>query len=110
MNTKHTPGPWRISNGNFANLIEGYSGRHHGEWDDGFRAVASAQHCEPTGNYVNERENAEANARLIAAAPELLEACSLLLEALRSSNVSNGLIRSAEDAARAAIAKARGGA
>lgn len=46
--------------------------------------------------------------RLIAAAPELLEACSFFLEAMRSSGVSNGMIRRAEERARAAIAKAKG--
>jgi len=70
---KYTPGPWRISQGNIGNTIEAQSGKKSHEFDDGFRVVAMAQSCEPTGRYVKEKEkeNAEANINLIAAAPEL---------------------------------------
>jgi hypothetical protein len=75
MNTKHTPGPWEIS------LI--------GEGDeltvDGIEsnAVAHAPHrliCEMGHDIDMGQDYAEviANARLIAAAPELLEACKVV--------------------------------
>jgi hypothetical protein len=96
MNTKHTPGEWKVSSQTPCRV------------DTANGSITVSWTCNFDGG--KREQEAEANASLIAAAPELLEACSLLLEALRSSNVSNGLIRSAEDAARAAIAKARGGA
>lgn len=75
MTTKHTPGPWRLqTKGNMGNVIEAYGGKHNFEGDDGFRAVAMFQCCEPTGLHHAEEENKLANARLIAAAPDLLAA------------------------------------
>jgi hypothetical protein len=50
--SEHTPGPWHV-------------GQYNGVYDERDRSVLS---LEP-------KEEAEANARLIAAAPELLEAC-----------------------------------
>ena len=52
----------------------------------------------------DEAEEARANARLIASAPELLEALSRLLSAVEADDIGPGHI---EDA-RAAIARARG--
>ena len=59
MNTQHTPGPWRIGIQNYHAIITGPHGL----------PVARTQACHD--------ENWEANARLIAAAPELLEALEL---------------------------------
>lgn len=57
--TKHTPGPWRITDGgNVCNCVG------HTLHDEGHVCIAFAQPV-PEG---------EANARLIAAAPELLAA------------------------------------
>ncbi len=57
------------------------------------------------------RETVEANARLLAAAPDLLEACQGLLHALAAMNASDHPeLKSDINAARAAIAKAKGGA
>jgi hypothetical protein len=61
---KHTPGPWKVLKQNENLFIT----------EDIF-IVASAW----TGVYKNETtDDAEANAHLIAAAPELLEACKAL--------------------------------
>lgn len=56
--TKHTPGPWKID-GNQVKWID------HGKW----HCVASVN------NKLLTQGGNEANARLIAASPELLEAC-----------------------------------
>ena len=69
MNTKHTPGPWRQSTAN-PNAVN----------KDGEKCaigIATA-HGTDDSNYAAffpSTDEARANARLIAAAPELLEAC-----------------------------------
>ena len=84
MSEKHTPGPWRIrTTGNIGNCIEGQSGKKLFAGDDGFRSIATFQHCEQTGLYVNEQQNALANARLIARAPDLLADNARLRAALK---------------------------
>ena len=82
MSAKHTPGPWRV-------------GREGGV---GFFIV-------PVGALVHDGyERCAADACLIAAAPELLEALELVL-----AQDDGDLTVGARTAARAAIAKARGG-
>ncbi|NHZ94623.1 hypothetical protein [Massilia sp. CCM 8734] len=93
----HTPGPWIVcvQDGDdmahtvFAECQLGKGRIDAVEWDD---AVARAGL-----NW----ENFEANARLIAAAPELLEALAALID-------SKGMLPSAWRTAEAAIAKATG--
>lgn len=93
MNTKHTPGPWHtgkpeLSNGYvWINPPDGCCGE-----------IATAWHID--------QGSAEANARLIAAAPDLLETLIGLLDAVQSSVCKNS--GPAQDAARVAIAKATG--
>lgn len=88
MNTQHTPGPWvAVARTNAYIDIEapeqqGYSAKK----------VASTS-----------LTNHEANARLIAAAPELLKAIEGLLNALPSATTHPAI-----KAARAAISKATG--
>lgn len=113
MNVKHTPGPWMVPH--FANddvgcgcasvLAEQYMG-----------AVAEVfiKVDLPLGEGGNDcppLEEAKANARLIAAAPELLAALVALDEAFCSNNDTRQerhQSRLALIAARAAIAKATG--
>lgn len=95
MGTKHTPGPWEVG------PVDDTVVTHVGA--DGVRLVVA----EIDGDY-NQPETwpiMEANARLIAAAPELLEALDRIQNWPR---VFDGL--RAEDVAfaRAAIAKATG--
>lgn len=87
MNTKHTPGPWMIfQSGNI-----------------GSAEVRTPVHLViASGNVKGENiETAMANARLIAAAPELLEALDNLV------NTPEVRIEDMQQA-RAALAKARG--
>lgn len=82
MTDQHTPGPWRFeeSTKTVRTVLQNYWLVRLDSWDAG-------------------EVNHEANARLIAAAPDLLEALELALVA------TDGVW---EDKARAAIAKARG--
>lgn len=103
MKTKHTPGPWQV-NGSWLNIETG--NRHtavESVLPGGFGMVASLEHSFT-------RESEEANARLIAAAPELLEALKELVndgECYCADNVaSKETCRHCK--ARAAIAKAQG--
>ena len=87
----HTPGPWIVA--------------EPGEVDEHYAVLDGFGHTASVYGYPEEAAAAAANARLIAAAPELLEACELLLIYLGDWN-------DMEDetcaAARRAIAKARG--
>jgi hypothetical protein len=95
MNTKHTPGPWEAT----GNVVH-----------RGIQTVALV--------YSTPREQCEADARLIAAAPDLLAALKELLAAERFSNrppetvmeaeLKLDRIRAAGIQAQAAIAKATG--
>ena len=89
--SEHTPGPWSIA------------GRGYTIFGPDDAVVISSFDAETE----EEEERYLANARLIAAAPDLLAA---LEEAVRSSEVSRmgGMSWDEMDRARAAIAKARG--
>jgi len=102
--SKHTPGPWR------AQPREGFEG----EWEVvstceiEWLIAAAAPHIDGDPD--------EANARLIAAAPELLEALVGLMRVMPVLPADAKTIRGIEQqydaahrAARAAIAKAKGG-
>ena len=67
--TKHTQGPWGISN----NATEN---REPTEWLIGCGGVGGGK---VVATITNAHEEASANAHLIAAAPELLEACEWLM-------------------------------
>lgn len=90
---KHTPGPWYVSSSNFNHIIVSEA--------DGTTVGWTTNYPPP------ENARGEANAHLIAAAPDLLEA----LEALADDHEfgATGTIRQDHlRAARLAIAKARG--
>lgn len=105
MNSKHTPGPWSVKND--------YDERHivianiDGEsFPDGTTSYTYDFVCDTYGGDYESKSRAvaNANARLIAAAPELLDALRNLV-AVQPNLMAN----SAEIAdARAAIAKAGG--
>lgn len=86
MKTKHTPGPWRMED-NWDNYPgERKPGRYNiRSQDDGWN-VARVWEAEETGPF--SKEQVEANARLIAAAPELLEACEWALSELAEPETS----------------------
>lgn len=118
----HTPGPWTISKANSGRLVVG--NRSDGkDW----ASVASLRNLAVDGTETTERDTfgklrikkhaqatVEANARLIAAAPDLLAALKLSLLALErhikfasSPDGKNYLHTREIEAARAAIAKAQ---
>ena len=99
----HTPGRWRLDGeefNSFGNLIRIYVAH-----EDGGRICECFANC-----LVKTDEALRANARLIAAAPELLEALRELqrLAGGPVGGVTQEMKRAAMDAARAAIAKAVG--
>lgn len=97
----HTPGPWETSS------------NANGQWDiceqhGGDRiALVDLQDAQKDGGRSHITE--ESNARLIAAAPELLAALQLLTVAVHDAGKEGATpIADAETEARAAIAKAGG--
>jgi len=102
--SKHTAGPWFIgvsSDDDQIHCIDAF---------DISRGRGNLEVCKVWGtvNDTEESDQSKANARLIAAAPELLEALEVVLNAGRGT--SRRIILDAEDEAlaRAAIARARG--
>jgi hypothetical protein len=89
-NQNHTPGPWHIDHDD----RPGMKWNHHICGSNG-RAVCLITHS----------ETADANARLIAAAPELLEALQAIVDQEQSGDEETHMHDMA-DIARAAIAKA----
>ena len=88
METQHTPGPWIISSNE---ITTGKDGLRSG------RIYLDAKGSRPWGKFIavsrhhiNESdEETEANARLIAAAPELLNALSVLPENTAFAHVTD---------------------
>ena len=94
--SKHTPGPWRAVHHGYNLAIRA------GDIIDPLAYFPNAESFDPAAT--------EANARLIAAAPELLAAlrlCVLKFSQLLDTGMTLGMAR-ALDEARAAIAKAEG--
>ena len=98
MTVKHTPAPWRVSRADRDGA--------------GVHAVACIAWCGVSSNYGQTPETTQhidadecaANARLIAAAPELLAAC----EAVAATTWSRNTATLIGEQVRAAIEKARG--
>lgn len=91
-----TPGPWSVGPGNVVKSVTDLpGGGRQTRW------VAQVVHCTP----VVEGEQ-EANARLIAAAPDMLAALKKLISAYDLAVVRSDVIGFAHEAAVAAIAKA----
>jgi hypothetical protein len=98
--SKHTPGPWGFDPDNWGQSFKAGWGILALD-EDGCALRPAYIHVERNG--YDHHEEAEANARLIAAAPELLEA----LKAKLAARVHNERVK-ADEMARAAIAKATG--
>ena len=95
--TKHTPGPWTAFIEESVNVIAIMAG---GEIGRGGREIVGWTGFD--GNSIESVAENAANARLIAAAPDLLEACEAALHAFEDNWAINW-----EDLS-VAIAKARG--
>lgn len=94
MSARHTSGPWFVTETAPDRDID-YSGETFVRWH------ANGMPLVTLGNYAPDERRA--NARLIAAAPDLLEALEELLNALPSATTHPAI-----KAARAAIARATG--
>ena len=99
---KHTPGPWTAEERDERILI----------WSDGSHDYLAALSLDADGAdeevadaYADERQ---ANARLIAAAPDLLAACEAALRVCNLSGTGERDRRAAIAKLEAAVAKARG--
>ena len=114
MTTKHTPGPWIGAGPSFGDPLPRYTTEIITESEDENGEVRSI--CElPVAHHDDENE---ANARLIAAAPELLSALAGMLAIVNDSQSVAGYHLNGElepwdgfpeiERARAAIAKATG--
>jgi len=92
--TKHTPGPWAVAD--VGEVVVCATGRTL---------------CDVYSSFGTGEEQADADARLIAAAPDLLAALEAFVEAEHAASIgwrAFGMYVDAVDAAKAAIAKARG--
>lgn len=102
MSTPYTPGPWKTEYRKGADAM--YRAEIFSEQHGGIATCAwTPKHC---GNGVTETYR-EANARLIAAAPELLEAL-IAITTVRCDGMDPTPINEAYEKADAAIAKATG--
>jgi len=105
MKAKHTPGPWRhvphFQNGEHcATYYIGTPSSVGPESISRCTAVAS------NSSFPLTAEETEANARLIAASPDLLRACKAIAELEGCPSMGGVMLEAARDSALAAIAKA----
>lgn len=114
--SKHTPGPWNFERTKtdieYAKITgkellphEGYFRDNDGGWFVAGVAKVFYKGTDKKG-YGKPDDEGQANARLIAAAPELLAALEFCADALNTE--AGGLYKAHIEQARAAIAKARG--
>jgi hypothetical protein len=109
---KHTPGPW------YTETFKGTPGSGHGRglFDAVHSSALATIHARASCYYGATHEDtnddiADANARLIASAPELLQALERILEQTEQAtgeyHVATAIIAAAKDEAREAIRKAK---
>jgi hypothetical protein len=98
MTTKHTPGPWRVDDEEIiADVPCGSHSTTHivcfGHDYDDVGGICARVHETVEGNFDEAAYNAEceANARLIAAAPELLEALKWILDYTESDGYADAI-------------------
>jgi hypothetical protein len=96
METKHTPGPWEAWDGS----LDGFDG----EWDVAGPDQCSIASMSSTTKDAKYPRNKEANAKLIAAAPDLLYACERAVYMVDACPFEGSL--TVAEQMRAAIAKA----
>lgn len=79
---KHTPGPWSVIFNDHGNSVESVRTKDHTNNDmmGDYKGCIIASFNNAHGNRKHAFDEARANALLIAAAPELLEACKFSLE------------------------------
>jgi len=89
--SKPTPRPWTVESGGFVGGPVGFG-----------------RVCQLWNKYEEDFQNAEANAHIIAAAPDLLEACKNMLAELQSDSIEHDDILRITDGLRIIIQKAEG--
>lgn len=95
---KHTPGPWHLSKEDSCVKLPGYVAITGDNWFGLAEVVVEVEgKIDPVG---------EANASLIAAAPDMLEALQAILPHLEPSHVSLSIARSRADELRDAADRA----
>jgi len=110
--SKHTPGPWSVPH--FADDdVKCNCGYVFSEFQDHMGSICSISFANSSETEACEIEEAKANARLIAAAPDLLEVAQKLVayeQAMDGGRDVDAMFYYAEasELARAAIAKAEG--
>jgi len=97
METKHTPGPW---------IVDPDSPTDISPTDDLRLGIASICHVDEAGGRWEFGEQSKANAKLIAAAPDLLAALQGLLAAYEDPGNTGSTHDDKVQAARNAISKA----
>jgi ParB-like chromosome segregation protein Spo0J len=95
----HAPGPWAIYE---------HPGGSPGIEGEGFSVVVFGDPDDDCGVHGRTDDEALANARLIAAAPDLLDALKWAERLMDDFSMISPLLADAVDKARAAIAKAEG--
>lgn len=101
----HTPGPWHDEMDAFVSHI--VAPDPTGEYPDGIYIAEIANGDDVVGRFATYEQH-EANARLIAAAPELLDALTHTLDFLHANDDGEDDVRWRIEKAQAAIAKATG--
>ena len=103
--SKHTKGPWHVVLSDNATPHIMHENAHDMSDISDISSRVCVMPAEITYSY-----NSLANAKLIAAAPELLEALEIMVEFVANVHAgkTNRICYAALDAARAAIAKAKG--
>lgn len=101
--SKHTPGPWTVEDPMDFELSIVEANKETYEW----RFIASIPLNDDDDADIP-RATAEANAQLIAAAPDLLEAAQAMLEALGYFGAQDSPLDRVRVKMKAAIAKAEG--
>ncbi len=94
--TKHTPGPWKFDGDNERDGFDVFAEAPY----NGILATAYYQ----SGESPEDKQEAEANARLIAAAPDMFAALEALIKSTDKYRVPNPVYI---DQARAALAKVK---
>ena len=105
-NAKHTPGPWGVEYGLSSDPATYTPGIDSPGQDFTVILYGIKAKGEACGIHGRTLEEQEANARLIAAAPELLDALASMVRMHEEGATLVGLVGPTIEAARAAIAKA----
>lgn len=106
MTSTHTPGPWVVHD----HPTDPYQYGHHVTTADGLTVCSVTYQLPVSTPHGVEEATRVANARLIASAPEMLQALQMAESVYRNNCVNHGEPSSVLDAMQEVISKATGGA